>query len=697
MLVRSCARGELILLAILLLGCSRVPSCARGASGTLRSSATRVHGKPPGATPLAGPVAGPHIGQPSTDTSWSQGLSVGVNGPIPLIVVDQFGYRKNSVKVAVVREPQIGYDRSVRFAPGAKYAVVDRASGTVVKQGVPVAWNQGATDPISGDKAWWFDFSDVTAPGVYVVLDEQQGVRSVEFTIDDAVYQPVLKHAVRTYFYQRAGFEKTPVTAGYEWADGASHLGPNQDSQARSWLAKDDPTTVRDLRGGWFDAGDYNKYTSWTAHYIVVLLRAYQENPQAFGDDFMIPESGNQVPDLLDEVAWGLEWLQRMQNPDGSLLCVQGLAAGSPPSAASGPSYYGPPTTAASLMGAAAFAYASIIYSAQGASVLKSFGARLASRAQAAWDWANRNPHVTYYNNDDSRQSGSSGLASGQQEMDDAGRLFAKLEAAVYLYQLTRDPVYQAFVESNYPSILSSSAPTQWDTDRQETLLYYAALDGIASGVGSRIVKQFASNILSNPDQWPLVVNNRDPYRAPMKDYGWGSNSSKAMQARLYQLWARHVDAATAAAATSAAEQYLHYLHGVNPLGLVYLTNMKRAGAEHSARTMFHTWFTDGDPRWDETTDAAPGPAPGYLVGGPNPDYTLDSCCSAPLGASGYHCGWSNRFALCKQSYSPPRGQPRGKSYLQFNCGWPVNSWSVTEPSNAYQSQYVRVLAAYAQ
>ena len=150
-------------------------------------------------------------------------------------------------------------------------------------------------------------------------------------------------------------------------------MGPGQDPETRPWQARrrlsaSDTSEIKDLHGGWYDAGDYNKYTSWTARNVIVLLRAYSENPTAFGDDTGIEESGNGVPDILDEVKWALDWLMRMQNTDGSLLCVQGLDQASPPSAATGPSYYGPATTAASLMGAAAFAYAAKTYSARGRS-----------------------------------------------------------------------------------------------------------------------------------------------------------------------------------------------------------------------------------------------------------------------------------------------------------------------------------------
>ena len=91
---------------------------------------------------------------------------------------------------------------------------------------------------------------------------------------------------MRTYFYQRAGFKKTAETAGSDWADAASHMGPGQDPQTCPWqsrrqLSDSEASQIKDLRGGWFDAGDYNKYTSWTARNAIVLLRAYSENPTA--------------------------------------------------------------------------------------------------------------------------------------------------------------------------------------------------------------------------------------------------------------------------------------------------------------------------------------------------------------------------------------------------------------------------------
>jgi len=630
---------------------------------------------------------------------WKKNLPNGPNGPIPAIVVDQFGYPTNSRKVAVIRAPQVGYDSSAGFAPGQSYALIELPSGKLVKAGSPMLWNAGNTDQASGDKAWWFDFSEIEAPGKYAVFDIEKGVRSAEFSIGENVYKDVMKHSLRAFFYQRAGFEKKPEFAGKTWADKASHLGTGQDSESRPWHegrpSNPAKSPIKDLRGGWYDAGDFNKYTSWTARYIIVLLQAYAEHPEAFSDDYGIPESGNGIPDILDEAKWGLDWLVRMQNADGSLLCVQGLAGASPPSDARANSYYGPPTTSATLMGAAAFAYASKVLASRSEPDLKQYGDDLRKRATGAWTWATANPSVLYYNNDDSKQSGSKGLAAGQQEMGETDRLRAQFEAATYLFEMTGDASFKQFADANYSALLPPWGPSMWEVDALESLLYYARLPGATPEVAKSIREGLLANLSQASQAFQGSLAQADPYRAPMKDYTWGSNKGKAMQARLYQLAALHnSDPGLSRTSLAAALEYAHYIHGVNPLGLVYLTNMATAGASHSAATMFHGWFVRGT-RWQRVTDVLPGPPPGFLVGGPNPQFSVDACCSAPVGSPAYRCYGATTFSLCQRNLKPPLSQPPAKSYLQFNEPWPVNSWEVTEPSLHYQSYYVRLLAAF--
>ncbi|HEY8940203.1 MAG TPA: glycoside hydrolase family 9 protein, partial [Cellvibrio sp.] len=265
--------------------------------------------------PASSSVASSIPATSSSVASSSGAITAAISG---FIVVDQFGYLPDAQKIAVIRDPQNGYDASQSFSPGANLSLVNMTTGEIALTAAPVTWNQGATDTSSGDKAWWFDFSAITAPGTYAVVDNDKNVRSPSFKIAADVYKPVLKEAFRAFFYQRAGVAKNEPYAEAAWVDSASHIGANQDSAARLYSDKSNAATAKDLSGGWYDAGDYNKYTSWAADYVVTLLHAYIENPAAWGDDFNIPESGNGIPDIIDEAKVGLDWLVKMQNATGN-------------------------------------------------------------------------------------------------------------------------------------------------------------------------------------------------------------------------------------------------------------------------------------------------------------------------------------------------------------------------------------------
>jgi len=602
----------------------------------------------------------------------------------PFIVVDDFGYRPSAQKFAVLRDPVTGFDAADSFTPGSNYAVVDAVTGTFALTGSPTVWNGGAEDPSSGDQAQWFDFSAVDVPSTYYILDVELGVRSPTFVVASDVYREVLKHAVRTFFYQRAGFAKDAAYAGAGWADGASHMGPGQDPQARLYSAPTDASTERDLSGGWFDAGDYNKYTNWTSEYVIDLLRAYHDRPEIWGDDFGIPESGNGVPDILDEAKWGLDWLVKMQNDDGSLLSILGLSHASPPSSATGPSIYGSPSTSASLSGAAAFAFGAKVFGTLDGTYV-AYADDLRARAAQAWQFADQNPSLTFRNND--AASGTTGLGAGQQEVDDNGRRNKKLVAASYLFDLTGEAVYQTYVETTYAEMSFVMGYTYlWEEFSQEALLYYSTLPNVTPNVANTIRNAYTTGVLGG-DNLPAHRTGRDPYRAPLAVYVWGSNATKAREGLVLHAFVKYGFAGAAEdEAVAAAESYIHYLHGVNPLGIAYLTNMGEFGAERSATQIYHTWFADGNPNWDSSGESTYGPVPGFLAGGPNPDYDWDGCCPTGCGA-GNTCG--------AQVPSPPFGQPPQKSYLDFNTNWPINSWSVTENSNGYQASYIRLLSKF--
>jgi hypothetical protein len=345
-------------------------------------------------------------------------------------------------------------------------------------------------------------------------------------------------------------------------------------------------------------------------------------------------------------------------------------------------------------MSAAAFASASRVFGSLDHAGLKAYGTDLAKRARAAWDWALAHPSVLYWNNDESRQPGSGGLASGQQELNEKDRALAWFEAAVNLHEATGDPQLRELAESRFAALVPQYGPTLWEVDAQDAVLQLSRAGGLSPGLAQRIQAAFLGHVAPQTARFAVDVRKTDPYRAPLKDYTWASNKAKAMQGRLFQLVAMHTPSEAAQqAARAAALDYLHYIHGVNPLGLVYLTNMGADGATHSANTMFHTWFAKGT-RWEKSSNGKPGPPPGFLVGGPNPGFKVDACCSGPRSFGLYLCHGEAASNICERRYRPPMGQPPAKSYLQFNDGWPANSWEVTEPSTGYQAYYIQLLAA---
>ncbi len=78
-------------------------------------------------------------------------------------------------------------------------------------------------------------------------------------------------------------------------------------------------TNDRQITGGYHDAGDYDQRPM---HTVVpqVLMRAYELNPSLYKDGQLnIPESGNKIPDILDEALWGISAWEQLQESDGGV------------------------------------------------------------------------------------------------------------------------------------------------------------------------------------------------------------------------------------------------------------------------------------------------------------------------------------------------------------------------------------------
>jgi len=173
-----------------------------------------------------------------------------------------------------------------------------------------------------GEKVYACDFSELTTSGTYFLYVPGVG-RSYNFRIADDVYNDVALKVSRSLYYRRDGIELTSQYAG-AWARPAGHLNLQaviHQSQASSSLYGGEViNSTVSMPHGWYDAGDYGKYVVPAAPVINEILNAFELFPNKFSDNSLnIPESGNGVPDILDEVKWELDWLKEMQAPDGGV------------------------------------------------------------------------------------------------------------------------------------------------------------------------------------------------------------------------------------------------------------------------------------------------------------------------------------------------------------------------------------------
>lgn len=571
--------------------------------------------------------------------------------------VDQFGYLPAERKIAVLSDPQLGFNAGDHYTPGNDLELRSADNDAVVFHGAPTPFNHLRTDAASGDRGWWFDFSAIETPGRYYVFDPATGARSDEFQIAREVYAPVLRAAVRVFYYQRQATAHVAPWAESPWQDAPAFL---QDRSARAVEAPDDATTSRDLSGGWADAGDTNKYPSFLGEVIHPLLYAWRANPAVFSDDFNLPESGNGFPDLLDEIKWELDWLMKMQDTDGGVFIKMGMAAKkqdgwpegramSPPSRDLRPRVYGPKCSASTIIAAGVFAHAARIYAEFPA--WRDYAERLRAHAEAAWQWYVSHPR-SYDCDTHAVMSGPANLSAREQDA-------AEAVAAMHLWVLTTAERYHAAFRTKVGALrqLSDPAWSYYRMGQAEALFDYVLQPGADSVTRDRISAAFLQ-ALRAPEFLPNDEQN-DLYRGamPEKCYHWGSNRTRTCFG-IAALGGRALTSEQPARdrLSQRALDLLHGIHGLNPLGLVYLTNMDGLDAKRSAAHVYHEWFGNAPP-------------PGYLAGGPNKDYDGN-------------IDWV-------------RAQPAAKAYADISDGGRSRGYELTEPAIYYQACYVRLLSAF--
>ncbi|WP_327000583.1 glycoside hydrolase family 9 protein [Dactylosporangium sp. NBC_01737] len=476
-------------------------------------------------------------------------------------------------------------------------------------------------DRAAGHRVHTIDFTDMQRPGhgyrLYV-----DGQHSYPFDAADTVYAELHRDALHFFYLQRSGIPiDNPLLPDY--ARPAGHIGipPNQgDTNVPCQPGVGD--YALDVRGGWYDAGDHGKYVVNGGIAVAQLLSQYERTrtatvvTSAALDDcsLTIPENGNDIPGILDEVRWELEFLLRMQIPPGKPNAGMAhhkvhdeawTAMPCLPHQDPQPRHLHPPSTAATLNVAAVAAHAARLF--------RPFDPRFAARclgaARTAWAAAQQHPAM-YADPADK---------IGGHPYDDNDVLDERYWAAAELFISTGEHAFLDALRNSPYWTGDAFGATGFDW-RFVAALGRLDLATVPSHLPDRDRDDARVSIQAAADRY-LTTIHEQPYGVPLSvaEYGFGSNSI---------LLNKLVVIATAFDITGEPHyrdgvlEAMDYLLGRNPLNQSYVTGYGTRHAHHQhSRTFAHQL----DP-------ALPPPPVGALAGGPNTGLQNPIVHDTPLG-----------------------------------------------------------------
>ncbi len=501
--------------------------------------------------------------------------------------VNQVGYLPAAQKLAAAPATAQG-----------SFVVEDASTGKTVFKGELGAAREWAP---AGQAVRIADFSALAAPGRYRLRIDGLPA-SDEFVVAADAYTSLLDASLKAFYFNRASTALLPEHAG-RYARAAGHPDDVVKVHASAASSARPEGTVVSSPKGWYDAGDYNKYIVNSGISTYTLLAAWEAFPQAFAHDIGIPESGNGVPDVLDEAWWNLEWMLSMQDPaDGGVyhklttLQFEGFVM---PADTHEPRYVVQKTTAAALDVAAVMAMASRIY-AQYEARFPGVASRMLAASHMAWTWAQENPKAFY------RQPADVGTgAYGDDRLDDE---FAWAAAELYI-ATGDDALYDAFAARK----VAAGVPNWASVGGLAWMSLAAHIDRLTPHASRESIRREIGGVADGL----LRTWTESAYRVAMddRDFVWGSNAVAMNQAMVLAA-AYRLDGKRAY--LDAAQSQFDYVLGRNPLGRSFVTGFGHRPPMHPHHR-------------PSAADGIAEPVPGWLVGGPNPgQQDAEDCAAAP-------------------------------------------------------------------
>lgn len=466
------------------------------------------------------------------------------------------------------------------------------------------------------------DLSSFNDYGEYVI--EVQGLGySHPFTISRTAGINTLRTTLKGYYYMRAS---TPIEAQYAdiWARDAGHPDTDAKIHASAATANYPEGSSYHSPGGWYDAGDYGKYIVNCGLSTYTLLATYEHYPTLLDNlSTNIPESNNNVPDILDEAKWNLDWMLTMQDTfDGGVFSKLSNATFDgkvlPANRQNNPRYVVKKTEAAALNFAIVMAVAARVYKPY----YPDFATECLDAAKDAHTWAKANVGV-YYNQQEHNNTYNPDIFTGEYNVQNPS--IERIWALVELYISTKDDSYYNQVNWNTSGNLAIPSWINAGFAPIYSLLHHK------KGLSATALKDTATwkNWLKTEADAIMNSYYASAHRVTMghnaADFIWGSNAIGVNQGMLLVNAFRHLGNF---AHRNAAIAAWDYVLGRNPTGYCYVTGL---GDKPST----------GPHHRPSAADGVDAPNPGFLVGGAQNGLNPDDCeWFGDKPATKYHDGW---------------------------------------------------------
>ena len=290
------------------------------------------------------------LAEPITGSSASVGLtgfetaptgSVDADSFSPAIRLGELGWGAADEKLGYVTVWS-GLGEQIAGIANTTARIVDADTGAEALSVVgrsfeqPIAEGELWRGDLTGAPTTIFDFSDLQTPGDYRMCVDGLGC-STSFQVSiDGPWQSMTSTVARALFHQRSGIElEQPFTAfarprGYHPDDGLTVEAsgqtlvqdPNGRGEGEPFEALVGARTGDPVDGAWgghFDAGDWDRRVQhlWLARRLTDLVELFPDTTGAL--ELNIPESGDDIPDLLDEARWTIDLFTRLQDDSGAV------------------------------------------------------------------------------------------------------------------------------------------------------------------------------------------------------------------------------------------------------------------------------------------------------------------------------------------------------------------------------------------